>query len=207
MLHSRILLRRSASTAFAIRRRLPLGTSEDRPLPGGHDTQRLEIGVAEERPLVGVIMGSKSDWDTMSHADAVLDRVRVPHECLRRFRTPHTGLDGRIRNDGGGARPRSDHRRGRRRRAPAGDGRRADGAAGDWRAGAEQGAQRPRLAAVDRPDAEGRPGGDGRDRRVRRRQRRAARNRHPVELTPRPAREAAGVPRPAPPTRFGGRRC
>jgi len=32
--------------------------------------------------LVGVIMGSKSDWDTMSHADAVLTEFNVPHECL-----------------------------------------------------------------------------------------------------------------------------
>jgi len=31
---------------------------------------------------VGVIMGSKSDWDTMSHADAVLIEFAVPHECL-----------------------------------------------------------------------------------------------------------------------------
>jgi len=31
---------------------------------------------------VGVIMGSKSDWDTMSHADAVLTEFAVPHECL-----------------------------------------------------------------------------------------------------------------------------
>ena len=38
--------------------------------------------MAEERPLVGVIMGSKSDWETMSHADAVLSEFNVPHECL-----------------------------------------------------------------------------------------------------------------------------
>jgi len=31
---------------------------------------------------VGVIMGSKSDWETMSHADAVLTEFAVPHECL-----------------------------------------------------------------------------------------------------------------------------
>ena len=31
---------------------------------------------------MGVIMGSKSDWDTMSHADAVLIEFAVPHECL-----------------------------------------------------------------------------------------------------------------------------
>ena len=31
---------------------------------------------------MGVIMGSKSDWDTLSHADAVLTEFAVPHECL-----------------------------------------------------------------------------------------------------------------------------
>ena len=31
---------------------------------------------------MGVIMGSKSDWETMSHADAVLTEFAVPHECL-----------------------------------------------------------------------------------------------------------------------------
>lgn len=35
-----------------------------------------------EKPLVAVIMGSKSDWETMSHADATLTRLDVPHECL-----------------------------------------------------------------------------------------------------------------------------
>jgi 5-(carboxyamino)imidazole ribonucleotide mutase len=33
-------------------------------------------------PLVSVIMGSKSDWETMSHADRVLAEFGVPHECL-----------------------------------------------------------------------------------------------------------------------------
>ena len=27
-------------------------------------------------------MGSKSDWETMSQADAVLSEFNVPHECL-----------------------------------------------------------------------------------------------------------------------------
>lgn len=41
-------------------------------------------------PLVGIIMGSKSDWDTMRHASEVLDRFRVPHECrvVSAHRTP-----------------------------------------------------------------------------------------------------------------------
>jgi 5-(carboxyamino)imidazole ribonucleotide mutase len=32
-------------------------------------------------PLVVVIMGSKSDWETMRHADEVLTQFGVPHEC------------------------------------------------------------------------------------------------------------------------------
>jgi len=32
------------------------------------------------KPLVGVIMGSKSDWETMSHAADTLEKLRVPHE-------------------------------------------------------------------------------------------------------------------------------
>src|SRR5262245_38900146 len=41
-------------------------------------------------PLVGVIMGSKSDWDTMKPADEVLSRFAVPHECrvVSAHRTP-----------------------------------------------------------------------------------------------------------------------
>src|ERR1043165_5934578 len=32
-------------------------------------------------PLVAVIMGSKSDWDTMRHADETLTEFGIPHEC------------------------------------------------------------------------------------------------------------------------------
>jgi 5-(carboxyamino)imidazole ribonucleotide mutase len=43
-----------------------------------------------ERPLVAVIMGSKSDWETMRHADEILTRFDVPHECriISAHRTP-----------------------------------------------------------------------------------------------------------------------
>ncbi len=42
------------------------------------------------KPLVGVIMGSKSDWDTMSHAAEILRDFGVPHECrvVSAHRTP-----------------------------------------------------------------------------------------------------------------------
>jgi 5-(carboxyamino)imidazole ribonucleotide mutase len=41
-------------------------------------------------PLVAVIMGSKSDWDTMRQAGEVLAKFDVPHECrvLSAHRTP-----------------------------------------------------------------------------------------------------------------------
>jgi len=41
-------------------------------------------------PLVVVIMGSKSDWDTMRQADELLTSFGVPHECrvLSAHRTP-----------------------------------------------------------------------------------------------------------------------
>ena len=41
-------------------------------------------------PLVGVIMGSKSDWETMGQADAMLSRFEIAHECriVSAHRTP-----------------------------------------------------------------------------------------------------------------------
>jgi len=44
----------------------------------------------QEAPLVAVIMGSKSDWETMRHADEILTRFDVPHECriISAHRTP-----------------------------------------------------------------------------------------------------------------------
>jgi 5-(carboxyamino)imidazole ribonucleotide mutase len=41
-------------------------------------------------PLVGVIMGSKSDWETLRHTDELLTQFEVPHECrvVSAHRTP-----------------------------------------------------------------------------------------------------------------------
>ena len=46
--------------------------------------------MSEAQPLVGVIMGSKSDWETMSHADTVLSEFGIAHECqvVSAHRTP-----------------------------------------------------------------------------------------------------------------------
>ena len=35
----------------------------------------------ELQPLVGVIMGSRSDWETMRHADETLTALGIAHEC------------------------------------------------------------------------------------------------------------------------------
>ncbi len=44
----------------------------------------------QNAPLVAVIMGSKSDWETMRQADETLTEFGVPHECrvLSAHRTP-----------------------------------------------------------------------------------------------------------------------
>jgi 5-(carboxyamino)imidazole ribonucleotide mutase len=44
----------------------------------------------DARPLAGVIMGSKSDWDTMRHAADILKQFGVAHECriVSAHRTP-----------------------------------------------------------------------------------------------------------------------
>lgn len=45
---------------------------------------------SQEKPLVAVIMGSKSDWETMRAASNVLTEFDVPHECrvVSAHRTP-----------------------------------------------------------------------------------------------------------------------
>ena len=46
-------------------------------------------------PLVAVIMGSKSDWETMGHADSTLTEFGVAHEChvMSAHRTPQLATE------------------------------------------------------------------------------------------------------------------
>lgn len=46
--------------------------------------------MATDAPLVGVIMGSRSDWETLRHAAEILRQFEVPHECriVSAHRTP-----------------------------------------------------------------------------------------------------------------------
>jgi len=45
---------------------------------------------SDPAPVVGVIMGSRSDWETMRHSCEVLSELEVPHECrvVSAHRTP-----------------------------------------------------------------------------------------------------------------------
>ena len=47
------------------------------------------------KPLVGVIMGSQSDWDTMSHTANTLTQLHIPHETqiVSAHRTPDHMFD------------------------------------------------------------------------------------------------------------------
>lgn len=42
------------------------------------------------QPLVAIIMGSSSDWDTMKHAEEILNDFKIPNECkvVSAHRTP-----------------------------------------------------------------------------------------------------------------------
>lgn len=54
-------------------------------------SNKLESSLSmEEKPLVGLVMGSKSDWDIMSAAHEILKEFGVPHVCrvLSAHRTP-----------------------------------------------------------------------------------------------------------------------
>ena len=51
--------------------------------------------ITQTAPLVAVIMGSKSDWETMRHADETLTEFAVPHEChvMSAHRTPRLSAE------------------------------------------------------------------------------------------------------------------
>ena len=63
-----------------------------------HNTADAEIRNSNSEirnSLVAVVMGSKSDWETMRHADQTLTDFGVPHECkvMSAHRTPHLAAD------------------------------------------------------------------------------------------------------------------
>ena len=54
-----------------------------------------EANAGATAPLVGVVMGSRSDWETMQHAVARLEALGVPHEVrvVSAHRTPDVLFD------------------------------------------------------------------------------------------------------------------
>jgi len=46
--------------------------------------------MTDAAPLIGIIMGSRSDWETMREASATLTALHIPHECkvVSAHRTP-----------------------------------------------------------------------------------------------------------------------
>jgi len=55
----------------------------------------MAVETSAIKPLVAVIMGSKSDWETMSHADSTLTEFGVTHEChvMSAHRTPQLATE------------------------------------------------------------------------------------------------------------------
>lgn len=51
--------------------------------------------MAEAKPLVGVLMGSKSDWDVMKSVSETLKHFEIAHECrvLSAHRTPAATIE------------------------------------------------------------------------------------------------------------------
>jgi 5-(carboxyamino)imidazole ribonucleotide mutase len=50
----------------------------------------MASAISAAAPLVGVVMGSKSDWETMRHASELLTELGIPHESkiVSAHRTP-----------------------------------------------------------------------------------------------------------------------
>ncbi len=54
-----------------------------------------QSAISNQKPLVAVIMGSKSDWETMRHTDETLTEFGVAHECrvMSAHRTPQLAAE------------------------------------------------------------------------------------------------------------------
>ncbi len=153
------------------------------------------------KPRVGIIMGSTSDWDTLKYAAEMLERLGVPHEVrvVSAHRTPdllfdyastarERGLEVIIAGAGGAA-----HLPGM---CAAKTSLPVLGVPVQ-----SQGAERARLAALDRADARWHPGRHARDRRGRRDQRRAAGCIDPCQRGRQDSRSASMLTAPHRPTR------
>jgi 5-(carboxyamino)imidazole ribonucleotide mutase len=48
------------------------------------------MSASNDAPLVGIVMGSRSDWETLKHSEETLQRLAIPHEVrvVSAHRTP-----------------------------------------------------------------------------------------------------------------------
>ena len=55
----------------------------------------MSVTPAMDTPLIGIVMGSRSDWETMQHAAEKLESLGVPHEVrvVSAHRTPDVLFD------------------------------------------------------------------------------------------------------------------
>src|SRR5947209_5091605 len=75
---------------------MPPASTSSRPRTSARSTARPASRSARasrarmSAPLVAIVMGSKSDWETLQHAAATLTQFEVPHECrvVSAHRTP-----------------------------------------------------------------------------------------------------------------------
>jgi 5-(carboxyamino)imidazole ribonucleotide mutase len=67
-----------------------VGSAPDAGYPAFGLFRRMPREKKESNPLIAVIMGSKSDWETMAHSDSVLAQFGVPRErrIVSAHRTP-----------------------------------------------------------------------------------------------------------------------
>src|SRR5688500_3565001 len=80
----------------SVRRTLVAAISEPPGLGPGLKSLCGRTGtMADEAPLVGIIMGSRSDWETMRHAAEMLDALGIPYESriVSAHRTPERLYD------------------------------------------------------------------------------------------------------------------
>lgn len=64
-------------------------------LQDGRNNNFMSSETTTSNPLVAVIMGSKSDWETMRHADEKLSEFGIEHECrvMSAHRTPQLAAE------------------------------------------------------------------------------------------------------------------
>src|SRR5260370_41692727 len=72
------------------RRAIDLSVSRRLARPIREACMPAKVHSKAKHPLVGIIMGSTSDWETMSHAAHTLDTLHIPYETrvVSAHRTP-----------------------------------------------------------------------------------------------------------------------